>query len=137
MGKVAHRYRPAVWTRRGFGCPVPGMDRFGEHAPVSRTRLAINKEGKMLSLPKIIAPVDFSERSPGAARYAGRMACHFRSELTLLHVLDSSAYDLNAYEFSGPIIGGAVEDQRRQAEAILANFLPGEFRNMNVRRVVL
>jgi nucleotide-binding universal stress UspA family protein len=91
----------------------------------------------MLSLPKIIAPVDFSERSPGAARYAGRMACHFRSELTLLHVLDSSAYDLNTYEFSGPIIGGAVEDQRRQAEAILTNFLPGEFQNMNVRRVVL
>jgi nucleotide-binding universal stress UspA family protein len=91
----------------------------------------------MLSLPKIIAPVDFSERSPRAARYAGRMACHFRSELTLLHVLDSSAYDLNAYEFSGAIIGGAVEDQRRQAEAILTNFLPGEFQNMNVRRVVL
>jgi nucleotide-binding universal stress UspA family protein len=91
----------------------------------------------MLSLPKIIAPVDFSERSPGAARYAGRMACHFHSELTLLHVLDSSAYDLSAYEFSGPAIGGAVEDQRRQAEAILTNFLPGEFRNMNVRRVVL
>jgi nucleotide-binding universal stress UspA family protein len=91
----------------------------------------------MLSLPKIIAPVDFSERSPRAARYAGRMACHFRSELTLLHVLDSSAYDLNTYEFSGPIIGGAVEDQRRQAEAILTNFLPGEFQNMNVRRVVL
>ena len=36
----------------------------------------------MLSLPKIIARIDFSERSPGAARYAGRLACHFHAELT-------------------------------------------------------
>ena len=91
----------------------------------------------MLSLPKIIAPVDFSERSPGAARYAGRLACHFRSELTLVHVLDTSAYELSAYEFTGPVITATAEERTSQAEALLANFLPGEFRNMNVRRVVL
>ena len=28
----------------------------------------------MLSLPRILAPIDFSERSPGAARYAGGLA---------------------------------------------------------------
>lgn len=91
----------------------------------------------MLSLPKIIAPVDFSERSPGAARFAGRLACHFHSELTLLHVMDTSAYELSAYEFTGPVITSSAEDRTCQAEALLANFLPGEFRNMNVRRVVL
>jgi nucleotide-binding universal stress UspA family protein len=58
----------------------------------------------MLSLSKIIAPVDFSARSPGAARSAGRLACHFHSELTLLHVLDSGAYDASAYEFIGPVV---------------------------------
>ena len=42
----------------------------------------------MLSLPRVIAPVDFSECSRGAARYAGRLACQFHSELTLLHVLE-------------------------------------------------
>ena len=31
----------------------------------------------MLSLPKIIAPVRLLRAVPGAARYAGRLACHF------------------------------------------------------------
>jgi nucleotide-binding universal stress UspA family protein len=91
----------------------------------------------MLSLSKIIAPVDFSERSPGAARYAGRLACHFHSELTLLHVLDAGAYDVSAYEFTGLVVGALPAERRSEAEALLANFLPGEFRNMNVRRMVL
>src|SRR5258708_2399278 len=91
----------------------------------------------MLSLPRIIAPIDFSERSPGAARYAGRLACHFHSELTLLHVVDTSAYELSAYEFTGPVITTSAEGHRCDAEAALANFLPGEFRNMNMRRVEL
>jgi nucleotide-binding universal stress UspA family protein len=91
----------------------------------------------MLSLSKIIAPVDFSERSPGAARYAGRLACHFHSQLTLLHVLDSGAYDVSAYEYMGPVVSVLPAERRREAEARLANFLPDEFRNMNVRRMVL
>jgi nucleotide-binding universal stress UspA family protein len=91
----------------------------------------------MLSLPKIVAPVDFSERSPGAARYAGRLACHFHSELTLVHVLDSSAYEASAYEFIGPVVSALPADRRSEAEALLENFLPDEFRNMNLRHVVL
>ena len=91
----------------------------------------------MLSLPRIIAPVDFSERSPGAARYAGRLACHFHSELALLHVLDLSAYEVSAYEFTGPVVAALPVERRSGAESLLANFLPGEFRNMNVRRIVL
>jgi nucleotide-binding universal stress UspA family protein len=91
----------------------------------------------MLSLPRIIAPVDFSERSPGAARYAGRLACHFHSELTLLHVMEPSVYEVSAYEFTGPVSTTSAEERKSEAEALLANFLPGEFRNMNVRRVVL
>jgi hypothetical protein len=34
----------------------------------------------MLSLPTVIAPVNFSECSRGAARYAGRLAYHFQPE---------------------------------------------------------
>jgi nucleotide-binding universal stress UspA family protein len=91
----------------------------------------------MLSLPRILAPIDFSERSPGAARYAGSLACHFHSELTLMHVIDSSAYELSAYEFTGPVVSTLPAERRREAEVVLENFLPGEFQNMNVRRVVL
>jgi nucleotide-binding universal stress UspA family protein len=91
----------------------------------------------MLSLPRILAPIDFSERSPGAARYAGMLACHFHSELTLMHVIDSSAYEVSAYEFTGPVVTTLPVERRSEAEGLLANFLPDEFRNMNVRRIVL
>jgi nucleotide-binding universal stress UspA family protein len=86
----------------------------------------------MLTMPRIVATVDFSERSERGARYAGRLACHFHSELTLLHVLEWSGYELTASEFSEFSRGC-----RRQAEASLERFLPDEFRNMPVRRVVL
>src|SRR5262249_39488457 len=78
-----------------------------------------------------------SERSPGAARYAGRLACHFHSELTLMHVVDSSAYEVSAYEFTGPVVSTLPAERRSEAEGLLANFLPDEFRNLNVRRIVL
>ena len=71
----------------------------------------------MLSLPKIIAPVDFSERPAGVVRYAGRMACHFHSEVTLLHVLDSGAYEVSAYEFTGPVVSALPAERRSDAEA--------------------
>ena len=41
----------------------------------------------MRSFSKILLPVDFSERSAGAARYAQALARHFQAELILLHVL--------------------------------------------------
>jgi nucleotide-binding universal stress UspA family protein len=91
----------------------------------------------MLSLPRVLAPVDFSERSPGAARYAGMLACRFRSELTLLHVVDTAAYELSAYEFTGPVVSSVPEERSREAAALLENFLPGEFARLNLRRVVL
>ena len=41
----------------------------------------------MFALKKILLPVDFSEKSAGAARYAEGLASHFRSELIVLHVV--------------------------------------------------
>jgi nucleotide-binding universal stress UspA family protein len=85
----------------------------------------------MLSISRVIAPVDFSECSRGATRYAGRLACHFHTELTLMHVLEPCAEEL----------GGAASELsqwwQRRAENRLTNFLPGEFTAMNVRRVML
>jgi len=45
-----------------------------------------------MTLSKILLPVAFSERCRGAARYAAAPACHFHSELTLLHVVVPSEY---------------------------------------------
>ena len=91
----------------------------------------------MLSLPKILAPIDFSERSPGAARYAGRLARQFHSELTLLHVLDPSIYELSAQEFTDPAIRGLCDGWRSRTETLLADFLAEGFLNLDVRRIVL
>jgi nucleotide-binding universal stress UspA family protein len=89
----------------------------------------------MLSLPKILAPIDFSERSPATARCAGELACHFRSELSLLYVLDTTPY-----EFSGYGVTAFTFDllpMENNAKERLKGFLPGEFQNMQVRRLVL
>jgi nucleotide-binding universal stress UspA family protein len=85
----------------------------------------------MLSIPRVIAPVDFSECSRGAARYAGRLACHFQSELTLLHVLEPCAEEL------GDAASELSQWWQGRVETRLTNFLPDEFTTMNVRRVML
>jgi nucleotide-binding universal stress UspA family protein len=41
----------------------------------------------MLMLSRILAPIAFSARCKGAVQYAEALACHFHSELTLLHVV--------------------------------------------------
>jgi nucleotide-binding universal stress UspA family protein len=71
-----------------------------------------------LAPPKIIAPVDFSEASRRGAIFAARLACHFHSELTLLHVMEPCGPELTVSEFNEWL-------------------LPDEFRNMDVRRVML
>jgi nucleotide-binding universal stress UspA family protein len=91
----------------------------------------------MLPFPRILAPVDFSERSPGAARCAGRLARQLDSELTLLHVLDPSVYELTAHELADPAIKGLCDGWRCRAEARLKDFLAGEFQSIGVRRIVL
>jgi nucleotide-binding universal stress UspA family protein len=53
-------------------------------------------------LSKILAPVEFSPSCLSSARYAEALACHFHSDLTLLHVLAPplaaySAPDVAAY----------------------------------------
>ena len=47
-----------------------------------------------MHLSKILLPVDFSEQSLGAARYAGMLACRYQSELTMLHVVAKNDYPL-------------------------------------------
>jgi len=89
----------------------------------------------MLSLPKILAPIDFSERSPAAARCAGELACHFHSQLSLLHVLDTTPFELSGYGMT-PFTFDLLPMEDR-AKEWLKGFLPGEFQNMAVRRVVL
>ena len=84
----------------------------------------------MLPVSKILVPVDFSERSVAAVRYARNLACHFHSELILLHVLPAIPYAMGGFEFGGVVMTDAFADRmpeaRKELDAFLANELIGQ-----------
>jgi nucleotide-binding universal stress UspA family protein len=87
------------------------------------------------SLAKILLPVDFSERSLGAARYAKALAHHFQSEITLLHALPPPHYEF------GPLEAGVLSElytnRAPQAEKDLESFLRDELAGCLTKRIVL
>lgn len=87
----------------------------------------------MLPMAKILLPVDFSERSTGAAHYALALARRFDSELTMLHVLAPPPYELGGLE----ALGGAYSTTPEQAQQDLETFLKNEMDVLRVRRLVL
>ena len=91
----------------------------------------------MRSLAKILLPVDFSERSWGAARYARSLAAHFQSELTLLHVLTPPHYEFGALEIGGSMLSELYVNRAAQVEKELNDFLADELRGLNIRRVAV
>jgi len=91
----------------------------------------------MKPLSKILLPVDFSERSLGAARYAKTLADHFQSELTLLHVLTPPHYEFGALEIGGSMLSELYSNRSAQVEKELETFLAGELAGTEARRVVL
>ena len=91
----------------------------------------------MRSFSKILLPVDFSERSLGAARYARTLAEHFHSELTLLHVLTPPHYEFGALEIGGSMLTELYANRGAQVEKELETFLAGELQGLEARRVVL
>lgn len=91
----------------------------------------------MRSLSKILLPVDFSERSMGAARYGRMLACRFGAELTLLHVLTPPHYEFGALEIGGSMLTELYTTRSAQVEKELQAFLEDELRELNVRRLVV
>jgi nucleotide-binding universal stress UspA family protein len=91
----------------------------------------------MKPLSKILLPVDFSERSLGAARYAKTLADHFHSELTLLHVLTPPHYEFGALEIGGSMLTELYTNRAAQVEKELETFLAGELAGTEAQRVVL
>jgi nucleotide-binding universal stress UspA family protein len=88
-------------------------------------------------LARILLPVDFSERSAGAARYAKSLARHFLSELTLLHVLTPPQYEFGALDIGGSMIAELYQDRSAMAAKELDAFLETYLADVNVRRVVI
>lgn len=90
----------------------------------------------MLSMERILLPVDFSERCLGAARYAEALAAHFHSEITLMHVLEPLRYEFSTLEFGGSVLSDLVANLTSQAQEQLDHFLADELAGVRVRRTL-
>ncbi len=91
----------------------------------------------MFRVAKILFPVDFSPRSKRAAHYAGMLACRFRSELTLLHVMPPfDGYPIYAMEAAVGSLDpmGPLGDELTQQ---LDQFANDQFPRLQTTRLVL
>jgi nucleotide-binding universal stress UspA family protein len=90
----------------------------------------------MNSLAKILLPVDFSERSAHAVRYARELALKFHSELILAHVLPPlhSEYGM---QIAGSMLVDVYRSRTEQAERDLNAFEPDSLSGLRVRRLLL
>jgi nucleotide-binding universal stress UspA family protein len=91
----------------------------------------------MNSLAKILLPVDFSERSALAVRYARELALRFHSELILVHVLGPLHSESGAMQMAGSMLVEVYRSRAAQAERELNAFEPGALDGLNVRRLLL
>jgi nucleotide-binding universal stress UspA family protein len=87
------------------------------------------------ALAKILAPVDFSERSAGAVRYAALLARHFASELTLLHVFAPPQLEFGDAAGPDSMLSELYRNRAREVAHELDQFLTQELAGVNVRRV--
>ncbi len=79
-----------------------------------------------MPLSHIVVPVDYSEKSEGAARYAKAMHGRFGSRLTLVHVLPPPHYEFGAMEVGGSILEDLFRNRAEQARKDLDEFLSAE-----------
>ena len=64
---------------------------------------------------KILSPVDFSERSEHAVRYAAALAHRFESELILVHVLEPLSLDYSMVDPDRSLFDNVLEIRRQRA----------------------
>jgi nucleotide-binding universal stress UspA family protein len=90
----------------------------------------------VFSLKAILVPVDFSERSVGAARYAEALVEHFGARPLLLHVLPPPHYELSSMEVCGSVINELFATRTRQVREELDSFLRREIPKLEAERVL-
>ena len=71
-----------------------------------------------------------------SARYARLLACHFHSEVTLLHVLEPPPYMLGPIEFGGIVESEVRKIREASAEKQIQELAAHEFGSMPVRTLV-
>jgi nucleotide-binding universal stress UspA family protein len=92
----------------------------------------------MPTLSRILVPVEFSPRCRGAVEYAEALACHFHSEIVLLHVVTpplANVSPFGAVSYTSELdLNQTIVDQRT---ALLEAFPCAAPADAGVRRVVL
>lgn len=91
----------------------------------------------MALLERILLPVDFSERSFGAARYIEALANQEHSEIHLVHVATPLAYEMSAVDLGGTVISDLNMDRTADLQARLDAFLADELKPYRVYRHLL
>ncbi len=90
-----------------------------------------------MPLSHILVPVDFSEKSECAARYAEALQKRFGSRITLLHVLPPPHYEFGAMEVGGSVLEELFRSRAEQARKDLDAFLAEELPADSVGRLIL
>jgi nucleotide-binding universal stress UspA family protein len=91
----------------------------------------------MLSSSKILVPLDFSQRSIGAAHYGMTLARRYGCQVVLLHVILPLQYEVGTLEFGGAAITDLIANREEFARRQLHAFLTEELEGMPVERVLL
>jgi len=85
---------------------------------------------------RILAPIAFSTRCEGAVQYAEALACHFQSELVLLHVV--APVQSYAFPDAMAVAPELMDEAVAQAKTQLEQFPPeGLTRGISVKREVV
>lgn len=90
-----------------------------------------------MPLSHVLVPVDFSEKSECAARYAAALHRRFGSRITLLHVLPPPHYEFGAMEVGGSVLEELFRSRAEQARQDLDAFLRDELPPDNVERLLV
>ncbi len=91
----------------------------------------------MQPLSRILLPIDFSERSACAARYARSLSAQFNSEIVLLHILASPACEFGSFENAGTMLAELYQNRSAQVARDLASFEMAELTSVRVRRLIM
>ena len=90
----------------------------------------------MPSLSRILLPIDFSDRSVGAARCVRALVKHFSSEVILLHALAPLDYQLGGAEMAGVLLADVYRNQADHAARELEQFREKELAPCRARCLV-
>jgi nucleotide-binding universal stress UspA family protein len=85
---------------------------------------------------RILVPVDYSERSCRAVRYALPFAARFHAETILLHVL-APHHEIGTPDPGSMVLDDLIAERREQANRRIDGYLQNELASFKIRRVLL